>query len=299
MVQMPKDNVILLPKTVDYYQAELTRLLEMEQYTQAGDLLRFLLQCQSDDPQTVDEWGALLKWLENAFQVGHGGADDNEWTETDLLKEHLKEKVEKDPQYVLHLMNTLAQMQSPENTLSALEQLAIAEHPDIGTVLKEWLVREELPPLVQFRTLQVLKQKGVTGQLELSRYGRKLRVNIANTPLNPEEFPKSAANIMQQIGNNCEIHQPSLAELARQAWVEFFSAIYGTPAYEEISHADQALQQLCACALYHVVLESVLGPSDEHETMEIFGVSEDQLEQWLKVYASVKNAYFGMNGEEP
>lgn len=60
-----KGNVILLPRTIDYYQMRLTRLLETDRFAEAAELLRFLLQCRTDDERTVEEWRMLLEWMES------------------------------------------------------------------------------------------------------------------------------------------------------------------------------------------------------------------------------------------
>ena len=54
---------MLLPKTIDFYQIEITRMLETERYEEAIALLRFLAKCDSGDIRTNEEWLALLAWL--------------------------------------------------------------------------------------------------------------------------------------------------------------------------------------------------------------------------------------------
>ncbi len=64
-----RDNIYLFPRMLDQYQIQLTRMLEAEQYEETKQLLRFLLQCQGQDPIHYSEWVNLLDWLEIAFPV--------------------------------------------------------------------------------------------------------------------------------------------------------------------------------------------------------------------------------------
>ena len=54
------NNIVLFPKTLDYYQIQLTVMLENERYGEAMKLLHFLLQCQGQEERHYDEWQALL-----------------------------------------------------------------------------------------------------------------------------------------------------------------------------------------------------------------------------------------------
>jgi len=130
-----KDNVVLLPKTVDYYQMELTRMLETERYGQAMELLRFLLRCQTDDERSRDEWGSLLDWLSTMFPDHADGTrpDAGEWeeeeTENDLRRNHVLQKAAADRAYADKLLEALRQPVSPEKQFMALEQLVYVDHP--------------------------------------------------------------------------------------------------------------------------------------------------------------------------
>ena len=57
-------NIFLLPNTIDYYQFQITELLERERYGEAKELLKFLLDCRTSETETMEEWRALLDWLE-------------------------------------------------------------------------------------------------------------------------------------------------------------------------------------------------------------------------------------------
>lgn len=61
------NKIVLFPKTLDYYQIQLTVMLENERYVEAMDMLRFLPQCQGQDERHYDEWRASLEWSQAHF----------------------------------------------------------------------------------------------------------------------------------------------------------------------------------------------------------------------------------------
>ena len=61
------DNVILFPKTEQFYEDELTKLLRSEQYKEALDMLAFLLQFPNVDTNKSEQWEALRHWLLTMF----------------------------------------------------------------------------------------------------------------------------------------------------------------------------------------------------------------------------------------
>ncbi len=121
------DNVILFPKTVEYYQYELTRLLESEQYGEAIRLLRFLLACQSGDARAREEWQSLLDWLYMMFPdlIFKPESDlEQDLSETDLLREHLSAKGEQSLEYAQKLLESLKEHKDVDKLMLALDQLA-------------------------------------------------------------------------------------------------------------------------------------------------------------------------------
>src|ERR1700730_14290490 len=58
------ENVILFPKTIDFYEQELTRFLQLEQYGEALQLLAFLLQFPDVEANRHGQWEALQEWLQ-------------------------------------------------------------------------------------------------------------------------------------------------------------------------------------------------------------------------------------------
>src|SRR5690606_644728 len=122
------DNVFLLPKTIDYYQEELTRMLETERFAEAVALLEYLLVCRSDDPVTEAEWQRLLDWLKTSFSIEMGTAaeeEDEEVTESDLHKQRFYNKMAEDPGYVKKLLEIVLTHPDLEKKMLAIEQLTV------------------------------------------------------------------------------------------------------------------------------------------------------------------------------
>jgi hypothetical protein len=288
-----KDNVILFPKTVDYYQIELTRMLETERYREAIDLLRFLLKCQGDDRRTHEEWKSLLDWLETTFPDGtdsvlsDDGADE---TEEDYLKQHVKARMEQDHQYAKKMLDMLLHDSSVEKKLLALNQLSFIDHPQINDTLKRWVENVDLHPLVQFKVLQTLKSRGMNGEAEIQKNGENVILSIERTPLNFDEFPQQMRRIMTLVANMSEVNYPSLSYFAQETWKDFLYYIYGTSIYYQLTHLGED-EEICvwAAALHHSVLESMTGSADERETASMYGLSEPWMFLWEQAYKMIKN----------
>jgi hypothetical protein len=282
-----QDNIILLPKTVDYYQIQLTRMLETEQYREAVRLLEFLLSCRSDDERLKEEWTALLSWLHTLVPKGAVGAlsadaptDDEPETEAGMLREQLKAKMASDVHYVEHLLQMLEENRSMEKQLLALEQLVYAEGAQVNDVVSRWVQKPRLHPVVRFRGLQVLKQRGVSMNVDLWQPNFPVRVRIDDTPLAFEEFPASFRRILELVGQVSEIHDPALHYFAEQTWQEFLAFSYGTEQYAAIRSATPELISLWAAAFHTVLIETMYHRRDEEGTKLLYGVGEHSTSDW-------------------
>ena len=113
MTDNPKDNIILFPKTIEYYQIQLTRMLESERYEEAVQLLEFLLNCKGEHTAVYEEWSMLLEWLQTQLS-------DMEWqdvTEDDLIDENIRNKIKQDHLYIERLLDTLKEDCPIENQI--------------------------------------------------------------------------------------------------------------------------------------------------------------------------------------
>mgnify|MGYP006952609505 FL=1 len=297
IVDKPKDNVILLPRTIDFYQNELTRMLETERYQQAIELLRFLRQCDSGELRTDEEWQSLLDWLENMnadielthLEVKQEEDEEEELTETDLFRQHLKSKTESNRDYVTSLLDTLQNSPYLEKQLLALGQLTYIEHPDITESLKQWLEKSMLFPLIQFKVLQALKRREFKGIVMIIKLGEVLELEVEQIPLSVDQYPIKVKWILSRLLQVCEVNDPSLGLIAEQTWEQFIEYIYGTLPYTKLLEFEETQLNVWAAALHGVIAESMTDMSKETEVRELYGISSDFKLQLKQAYLMIEN----------
>lgn len=277
MEQREKGAVILLPQTVDYYQMQLTRMLEDEQYGEAMELLRFLLQCRPDDPRTAEEWNMLLEWIESEFSRTKETAEDEDLPgdETELLKAHVAGKASQDRRYGQKLMHMLAESPSVEKQLLALEQLAYIDDRSLDRPLVEWIRRRNLHPLVQFKGLQTLKQRGFTAPVQVFKEGEKVLIDPDEVPVSWEDFPRLVQQVAVLVEERCEVQAPGLAYFAVQLWKEFLAFAFGTKIYQELVKMQEEDADVWASAL-HIMADRLLGgEADPEAVMLLYGLTDN------------------------
>lgn len=282
------DNVILFPKTVDFYQFELTRMLETERYGEAIELLRFLLACQSPDERVQEEWHALLQWLQTMFPESEKSLreeqDEDDWTEQDMLREHLAVKAREDSGYTDKLLDMLQDSYSMENQLLALGQLAFVDDSRINGKLAAWLAAEEQHPMLQYKTMQTLKLRGMSGMLQFKKNGETILVDVDDTPSDFDQFPPHINEILERIQENSQTNNPALAYFAEETWNEFLAFVYGTSTYRQMLLMDTESIDAWAAALHLVLLEQVFESGDREEIFELYGVTNELVFQWEQAY---------------
>jgi hypothetical protein len=289
-----KDNVILFPKTLDYYQIELTRMLETERYGEALELLEFLLSCQTEDPRSHGEWLSLREWLgsmEINPSIGIDKEEEDEEveeTEKDLFRQHLKLKTEADNNYVQNLLASLMHELPLEKQLLALEQLTYIEDERINPTLIEWLETTQLFAPIQFKVLQTLKSRGVTGRIYILKQHEKIRLEIAETPLSTREFPPNLSEIIKRVQKVSEVKDPSLSYFAEQTWSEFLAYIYGTNTYELLLSLDEYEIGTWAAALHLVLSELLIGSVEEAEIRELYAITSESQKQWKQACQALR-----------
>lgn len=288
-IKLLNNNIILFPKTVEYYQFQLTRLLETESYAEASELLSFLLSCQADDNQTYEEWKSLLEFLHTSFSTELELEQEYEYSEDDFIKQRVKEKLEEDQHYAKKMLDTLLQNPAMEKKMLALEQLSFLEHPQINETLKRWIENVDLHPLVQFKVLQTMKSRKVQGNTTMAKCGEEVKVDIQLTPLSFEEFPLPMQQILQRVRDISEVNHPALTYFSEQTWKEFLSYVYGTSLYQMLAETGETECNLWAAALYHVVIQTMLGTANENETKELYGIGKEMLFRWEQAVRYISN----------
>jgi hypothetical protein len=283
----PNENVILFPKTVEFYQFELTRMLETERYGEAIRMLQFLLSFHNQDDRAREEWLALLQWLQTMFpeEIFPALADEeDELTEEEMLRQRMQDKERRDDGYAEKLLDMLQQPQSVENLLLALDQLAFLEYPGINEQLRKWIAAGEQHPLIQYKALQTLKLRGMTGPLQLSKHGETIVVEMEDTPASFDDFPEPVREIIDRVQDISHMIQPELAYFAQETWNEFLAYIYGTSQYRLLLRGEQANADIWAAAFHFILLEKIFHNGDKEEVLELYGITSDLMFQWEQAY---------------
>ncbi|NBD25882.1 hypothetical protein [Paenibacillus glycinis] len=264
---------------LDQYQNHLTRLLESEQYGEAKDLLRFLLHCQGEEKRHYEEWSNLLTWLDVAFpgyeSTGKGTTayiedEDNE----DALRERALAPPEYDEDYVQQVLYIMQHHPVADQQLLALERAAYLTHPGVDEVILNWLTSAELHPELQFKALQCLKKRGVTGTVGLERMGEFVELEIEATPLSMEEFPPVVTRVVERVESVTEVIEVSLPHFARELWKECLQCIYGTTAYERLQNDDDETVDSYSAALHQVLELSLYGRVNDDEVRDTYGITD-------------------------
>ncbi|MFD1178695.1 hypothetical protein ACFQ3W_20675 [Paenibacillus puldeungensis] len=256
-------------------------MLETERYAEAVELLKFLLQCQGEDPRHYEEWQSLLDWLTDSFpmlqnEYAGEGEDFDPETEEKMARQHLEAKLAEDQNYAEKLLKAVMEKPLSEQTLLALDQLAYLDRPEVDDALIEWIHKKLLHPLLQYRVLQTLRRRGSSGLLSFIRGGEKVEIEIEAVPLKPEDFPYAVQAVLERVGNQTEIHDPTLFYFAQEMWSQFVMAIYGTMDYRSMLTDDDSVIDIWAASLHQTVAESLTGGGKpEEEIRFMYGITDD------------------------
>lgn len=266
---------------LDHYQIQLTRMLEAEQYGEAKELLRFLLQCQGEDERHYEEWDSLLTWLDMAFPE-NGTADEgtsllavkHEEENEASIREQLLNPPDQDEAYVNQVLYIMQHHPMIDQQLLALERAAYIQSPDINDSIEKWLLTEPVHPVVQFKALQCLRKRGVTGSLTIERLGETVQLELDETPLSMEDFPEPVVRILERTAQAAEVDDPTLPHFAGELWKESLQFLYGTAAYHWMLREDEDTVDIFAAALHLTLLLTVYGSANDDDIRDTYGISE-------------------------
>lgn len=276
MTEENKGNVILFPKTTEYYQVQLTRMLESERYTEAVELLKFLLRCKGERTAAYEEWSMLLAWLQHQLD----NLELTDVTEEDLMDDNVQHKAKHDHLYIEKLLQLIKGDAALAQKMLALEQLRFVEHPEIERVLRQWILQTDLHPLIQFKILQTLKKVGATGTLELYRHGENVRIDIQDVPMQMKDFPVIFHRIIEEVQRNCDIHHPALSYFVEHLWEEVLYSTYATRDYRKMLQISSEHIQEWAASLHFQSEKMMLGKASEKSVLHIYHLDESNLSQW-------------------
>jgi hypothetical protein len=274
-------------------------MLETERYEEAMALLRFLGKCDSGDPRTNEEWVALLAWLETMksgdvrVEVSEEQGEMEE-TEEDLFREHLRMRTEHDPDYLNQLMDMLQADVAESKQLLALDQLAYWEEAanskyHITEALIEWVESAMLSPWVQFKALQTLKIRGFQGEIHISKEGIKLNLDVAQIPLELNQYPANIGRVLHKLQQVAEINEPSLSYFAEEIWEQFLAYVYGMSVYDQLTEGNTASIVVWAAALHCIIDKLMTGTLNETEIQIMYGMPEESKLQWKQVFQALQS----------
>lgn len=263
---------------LDQYQIQLTRMLEHEQYEEAKELLRFLLQCQGEERQHAVEWGNLLSWLEQAFP-SRDEADDLEQQED--LEEQFRRAALSDygsinSEEASHKIMAILEGDTPvQQQLLALERAIYVQAPQLDEHLIEWLQQSPKPPALQFKALQCLKKRGATGLIKMIRMNEEVELLIEDTPVDMNDFPHSVNAILEKAISMLESVDVTLPILVTELWHECLQCLYGTRSYGWIIHEEEYIEDCFAAGLHHTLQLIVYGQAVDEEIREMYGITNE------------------------
>lgn len=272
----------MFPSMLDHYQVQLTRMLEAEQYGEAKELLRFLLQCQGEDARHYEEWDSLLTWLDMAFPDDGNGEDstgfimarhENEEDEA-TMREQLLNPPDQDEAYVNQVLYIMQNHPMIDQQILALERAAYIQSSDLNESIKKWLSTRQVHPVVQFKALQCLRKRGATGSLALERLGETVELILEATPLSMDDFPSTVNRILERTEQVAEINDPTLPHFARELWKESLQFLYGTAAYHWMLREDGDTVDYFAAALHLTLLLTVYGSANDDDIRDTYGITE-------------------------
>ncbi|RCW42646.1 hypothetical protein [Paenibacillus prosopidis] len=273
----------MFPSMLDHYQVQLTRMLEAEQYGEAKELLRFLLQCQGEDERHYEEWDSLLTWLDMAFPEDGSSRDDTGFIMANvdkddeneaLMREQILNPPDQDEAYVNQVLYIMQHHPMIDQQMLALERAAYVQAEDINDTIIEWLMTQQVHPVVQFKALQCLRKRGASGTVTIERLGEIVELEMDATPLSMDDFPEPVNRILNRTEQVAEVDDPTLPHFARELWKESLQFLYGTAAYHWMLREDEDTVDCFAAALHLTLLLTVYGSANDDDIRDTYGITE-------------------------
>lgn len=272
----------MFPSMLDQYQIQLTRMLEAEQYGEAKELLRFLLQCQGEEERHYEEWDSLLTWLDMAFPEDGSGDDGkgyiiatpNKDEDEASLREQILNPPDQDEAYVNQVLYIMQHHPMIDQQILALERAAFIKSTNIDESIVTWLLTKQVHPVVQFKALQCLRRREASGPITLERLGETVQLELDTTPLSMDEFPPAINRILERTEKVAEVDDPTLPHFARELWKESLQFLYGTAAYHWMLREDDDTVDCFAAALHLTLLLTVYGSANDDDIRDTYGITE-------------------------
>ncbi|CAH1204130.1 hypothetical protein PAECIP111893_02152 [Paenibacillus plantiphilus] len=303
----------MFPRMLDQYQIQLTRLLEAEQYSEAKQLLLFLLQCQGEDKRHYEEWGNLLTWLEMAFPSHEGDnrsfgsleqaklKNEHEEENEDELRKQALASDRHDDEYVAQVLYIMQHHPIADQQILALERAAHLDNAIVDETILSWLDGSDFHPALQFKALQCLRRRGHTGHISMNRIGEQVELELEATPLSMDDFPPVVTKVVERVESITEVMDATMPHFARELWKECIQCFYGTSAYDRMKDDDETID--CYAAALHQSLELTLyGRADDDDIRDTYGITDSlrfRYEQACRTLRQVVEMQQNNDGGEP
>ena len=170
----------------------------------------------------------------------------------------------------------------------ALDQLAYLDRPEVDEALTEWLHQEELHPLLQYRVLQTLRRRGPVGTLAIERAGEKVEIDIESVPLKPDDFPPAVQEVPERVGEQTQVHDPTLFYFAQELWSQIVMGLYGGRDYRSLIDGDDTVIDIWAAALHQLVADSLPDGKTDEEIRALYGITDEHRLRFEQVSRSIR-----------
>jgi len=285
-------------------------MLEAERYGEAKRLLSFLMQCQGEDQRHYEEWENLLSWLEMVFPDAQTYEDDpliagetaTQSEEEDSLRRRALSPDAQDEAYVEQVLYIMQHHPVIDQQILALERAVHLEHPDVDQTIVTWLTNNDLHPALQFKALQCLRKRGVTGRLALERLGEMVELEIERTPLSLDDFPAAVIKVAERVESATEVIDSTMPHFAKELWKDCLQCLYGTTVYDLMIKDDEETADCFSGALHQTLELSLYGRSDDDEIRDTYGITDAlrfRYEQACRALRQVAQFHGTDNRDEP
>jgi hypothetical protein len=288
-----KNNLVLFPSSIEYYENKIMKMIELEQHDEMANMLSWLLAQSHIHPEQSQKFLALQQWLKQVLDSDeHSSLKSEDFLahnanlqEKEFLKNVVNEKLQRDEHYHNQLVHYIYEGTFEQQILS-LEQLAFIEIEDdeINLQLKTWLTNEPINPFLQFKALQTLKIRQCSGKIHFKKNEETIIVEIADTPLDFNEFPNQTSELISMININIENHFPDLVSFAEQTLHEFLIFYYGTDFYQKWMKMNSSELRVWAATLHAVIFKMIYSKVDFSELEQQYAISSNQKPLWDNAY---------------
>jgi len=304
-------NVVFLPQTVQFYENKLAEALQSERYAQAVQLLSGMLAIPATNLNKRREWERLLDGIRAMFpELGdpagrrpdieaHPEAEPFAAIDEETFRiAALSRKINDEPDYADRLLDRLRRPHGKahfDDVLLVLEQLAYADSDQVTPAILNWLSERERHPLLQFRALQTLKQRGVREPVRLPRNDTVVEVDLHGVPTARDEHPAGLIAVFELMREHCEARYPTLAKFLPDIERDFIAYAYGTDAYRELSDAaETGRASLWAAAMHAGLQRNIFHMENIVEICREYDIPSDKLGEWRDLYLDVERIFADM-----